>query len=68
MAVILIAEDEQDMQKIIVDFLKRGGHTCITADDGIDAVTILKNHPVDLAVLDYYNIQLSVPNGQYYLF
>ena len=52
MAVILIAEDEQDMQKIIVDFLKRGGHTCITADDGIDAVTILKNHPVDLAVLD----------------
>lgn len=52
MAVILIAEDEQDMQKIIVDFLKRGGHTCITADDGIDAITILKNHPVDLAVLD----------------
>lgn len=26
MGVILIAEDEQDMQKIIVDFLKRGGH------------------------------------------
>lgn len=52
MAVILIAEDEKEMQEIIVDFLKRGGHTCITADDGIDAVTILKNNPVDLVILD----------------
>ena len=51
MAVILIAEDEQDMQKIIVDFLKRGGHTCITADDGIDAVTILKNHPYSFVTI-----------------
>ncbi|MCH1983476.1 response regulator transcription factor [Ruminococcus sp. OA3] len=52
MAVILIAEDEKEMQSIIVDFLKRGGHSCIPADDGIDAVTILKHHPVDLVILD----------------
>jgi len=52
MAVILIAEDEKEMQSIIVDFMTRGGHSCITADDGIDAVTILKNNPVDLAILD----------------
>lgn len=52
MAIILIAEDEKDMQDIIVEYIKRGGHSCITADDGIDAVTILKNNPVDLAVLD----------------
>lgn len=52
MATILIAEDERDMQKILVEYMKRGGHSCITADDGIDAVTILKNNPVDLAVLD----------------
>lgn len=52
MAVILIAEDEKNMQDIIIEYMKRGGHSCIAADDGIDAVTILKNHPVDLAILD----------------
>lgn len=52
MAAILIAEDEKGMQEIIVDYMKRDGHTCITADDGIDAVSILKNNPVDLAILD----------------
>ncbi len=52
MAIILIAEDEKDMQDIIVEYMKRSGHSCITADDGIDAVTILKSNPVDLAILD----------------
>lgn len=52
MAIILIAEDEKSMQDIIVEYMKRGGHSCITADDGIDAVTILKNNPVDLVILD----------------
>lgn len=52
MAVILVAEDEKEMQNIIVDYMRRGGHSCLTADDGIDAVAILKNNPVDLAVLD----------------
>ncbi len=52
MAVILIAEDEKDMQNIITEYMKYGGHSCIVADDGIDAVTILKNTPVDLVILD----------------
>jgi DNA-binding response OmpR family regulator len=52
MAVILIAEDEKNMQNIIIEYMKRGSHSCIVADDGIDAVTILKNNPVDLAILD----------------
>lgn len=52
MAVILVAEDERSMRDIIVEYMKRGGHSCVTAGDGIDAVTILKNNPVDLAILD----------------
>lgn len=52
MAIILIAEDEKNMQDIIVEYMKRSGHSCVTADDGADAVTILKNNPVDLAILD----------------
>lgn len=52
MAQILVVEDEQNMQEIIVEYMKRGGHSCLTADDGIDALTILKNTPVDLMILD----------------
>ena len=59
MAVILIAEDEKNMQNIIIEYMKRGSHSCIVADDGIDAVTILKNNPVDLAILDI--MILSMP-------
>lgn len=32
--------------------MQRGGHTCFTADDGVDALMILKNNPMDLMILD----------------
>lgn len=35
-----------------MDDTQKCGHSCITADDGIDAITILKNNPVDLAISD----------------
>ena len=52
MAKILIVEDEKNMQEIIAQYMQRGGHTCFTADDGMDALLTLKNNPVDLMVLD----------------
>ena len=52
MANILIVEDETAMQDIIADYMRKGGHTCFTADDGIDALVTLKNHPMDLMILD----------------
>ncbi|MDE7018947.1 MAG: response regulator transcription factor [Lachnospiraceae bacterium] len=52
MANILIAEDEKSMQNIIVTYLQRGGHACYTADDGVDALMLLKNNPMDLMILD----------------
>ena len=52
MAKILIVEDEKNMQDIIVDYMKKGGHTCFTADAGVDALIALKNNPVDLMILD----------------
>lgn len=48
MANILIVEDEKNMQGIIAEYMQRGGHTCFTADDGVDALMILKNNPMDL--------------------
>ena len=52
MANILIVEDEKNMQDIIAEYMKKGGHTCFTADDGIDALMILKSNPMDLMILD----------------
>lgn len=52
MANILIVEDEKKMQDIIVEFMKRGGHNCYTADDGVDALMLLKNNPMELLILD----------------
>lgn len=52
MANVLIVEDEKNMQDIIVEYMQRGGHTCFTAADGVDAVLILKNTPMDLMILD----------------
>ena len=52
MANILIVEDEAPMQEILTEYMKKGGHTCYTADDGIDALVILKSTPMDLMILD----------------
>ena len=52
MANILVVEDEKNMQEIISSYMQRGGHVCYTADDGMEALMILKNHPMDLMILD----------------
>ncbi len=52
MANILIVEDEKNMQEIIAEYMRRGGHTCFMADDGVDALMALKNDPMDLMILD----------------
>lgn len=52
MAKILIVEDEKKMQEIIVEYMRWGGHTCFTADDGVNALLALKNNSMDLMILD----------------
>ena len=41
MANLLIVEDEKNMQEIIAAYMRRGGHTCFTADDGAEALMVL---------------------------
>ena len=52
MANILIVEYEKNMHEIIAEYMQHSGHTCFMADDGIDALMILKNNPMDLMILD----------------
>lgn len=60
MANILIVEDEKNMQDILSEYMHRGGHICFTADDGIDALMLLKNNPMNLMLLD---IMMSYLDG-----
>ena len=59
MANILIVEDEKKIQDIIVAYMKRGGHTCFTADDGVEALLLLKNNPMEIMILDLMMPQLD---------
>ena len=60
MSSLLIVEDEQRIQDMLVEFLESQGHLCYRANDGIDALAILKSHSVELIVLD---IMLPHLNG-----
>ena len=53
MAKILIADDEQLIRRLVGDCLKRDGHTVVEAQDGAEALTLLKQNPdIALALLD----------------
>lgn len=52
MANILIVEDEKNIQDIIAEYMKKGGHKCFAADDGVDALMIIRDNAVDLMILD----------------
>lgn len=52
MAVILLADDEARIRRLVSDFLKRDGHTILEAADGRAALALLEQEPIDLAILD----------------
>lgn len=53
MAVILLADDEARIRRLVTDFLKRDGHTILEAADGREALALLETHPeIELAILD----------------
>lgn len=54
MPVILIADDEARIRRLVSDFLKRDGHTILEAGDGAEALEMIHQArpPVELAILD----------------
>lgn len=57
---ILIVEDEQDLAKLIEEYVIANGYTCSILNRGDQVDTFLQNTPVDLILLD---IQLPGKNG-----
>ncbi len=52
MANILILEDEKNIREVLVEYLKVSGATTFEAEDGNEAVEILKGEDIDVSVLD----------------
>lgn len=54
MSMILIADDEARIRRLVSDFLKRDGHSILEAADGREALQMIENRQsgLDLAILD----------------
>ena len=52
MSRILIAEDEQDIHQLLVDYLQQSGFTTVAVDNGNDALSQARTEQPDLVLLD----------------
>lgn len=57
---ILIAEDDQDIVKLLRLYLENEGYDVLTAGDGQEALEIMNHHPINLAIVD---IMMPKMNG-----
>ncbi|MGO8988783.1 MAG: response regulator [bacterium] len=49
---ILVVDDEELLRNLIVTFLSKLGHSCVTAIDGVDALDKMKGNKIDAVVTD----------------
>ena len=49
---ILVVDDEEPLRNLIVTFLSKLGHSCVTAIDGVDALDKIKGNKIDAVVTD----------------
>ncbi|PKM61159.1 MAG: DNA-binding response regulator [Firmicutes bacterium HGW-Firmicutes-4] len=49
---VLVAEDEKDIRNLLKLHLEENGYTVFTAADGMEALAIFKNNPINLGIFD----------------
>jgi signal transduction histidine kinase/CheY-like chemotaxis protein len=49
---VLVAEDNRINQRLIAAILGKGGHTCVLANDGAEAVERYRQDPFDIVLMD----------------
>lgn len=49
---ILVVDDDRDIRELIVDYLEKSGYRASGAANGKAMWSVLKNHQIDLIVLD----------------
>lgn len=52
MASVLLADDNQQIATVVVEYLKREGHTAFVAKDGLEALALFRQHQPDAVLLD----------------
>jgi two-component system chemotaxis response regulator CheY len=55
--VILVVDDEELIRNLVVTFLSKLGHSCLTAVDGVDALDKMKVNKIDAVITD-----IKMPN------
>lgn len=56
---VLVVEDEEPLRKVVVAFLSRHGHQCVTASDGIEALSKIHKNKVDAVITDIAMPQMN---------
>lgn len=51
MALILIADDEARIRRLVADFLRRDGHAILEAEDGAQALALIEAHRAELGLV-----------------
>ena len=59
MITILVVEDDKNIRKLLVTILNQSGYQTLQAQNGVEALALLKKQPVDLLVLDIMMPQLD---------
>jgi CheY-like chemotaxis protein len=54
---ILVVDDEELIRSLVVTFLSKLGHSCLTAIDGVDALDKMKGNKIDAVITD-----IKMPN------
>jgi CheY-like chemotaxis protein len=54
---ILVVDDEELIRNLVVTFLSKLGHSCLTAVDGVDALDKMKGNKIDAVITD-----IKMPN------
>ena len=54
---ILVVDDEELIRNLVVTFLSKLGHSCLTAIDGVDALDKMKGNKIDVVITD-----IKMPN------
>jgi CheY-like chemotaxis protein len=52
MATILVIDDDESVRRLILRILKSTGHIVLEAQDGNEAIAMLKKHDADLIITD----------------
>lgn len=52
MSKILIAEDDKEINRLMGEFLSEQGYTCVSVNNGLDAVRVVRTESPDMMLLD----------------